>query len=136
MNKQMVEQALATFSSRLVENPRWIILQKRNGQLLGRIGDFDNLIDFTSPCLDEEIATTHTHAHGSNEIEMLNALKHGNFQYSVSIGSAGTYFIFHLNDTYFLGISYQGVGVESIDKVLESVLANFYELLAALSQPT
>lgn len=97
---------------------------------MSRIGEYADIIP---PPLKDELVASGTYAHAMEAIEMLESMKHGTFQYSITIGSDGIYFIFHLNDTYLLGVSYQWVGVSSIDAVVEGVLANFYELLKTLN---
>jgi len=129
MDKAKVDRALQTFGNQLPEAPKWIILVTRTGELVNKVGAFDNL---TSPLLDDERAASLLYDHALSEIKTLDNLKHGTYQFSVSVGSEGIYFLFHLNDAYLLGISYQMTVVRSIDAIVDAVLANFFSVLEAL----
>jgi hypothetical protein len=130
MDDPTIALALQKLNSALPEPAKWMILLKRNGEVLGRIGEY---LTYIPPPLKDELVASSTYAHATAEIEMLEGLKHGTFQYSISIGGDGIYFIFHLNDAYWLGISYQWVGVHSFDAVIDGVLGNFQQLLETLN---
>jgi hypothetical protein len=129
MDDPKIALALQKLNRALPEPAKWMILLKRDGEFLSRIGEY---MTYVPPPLKDELAASYTHAHAMGEIEMLEGLKHGTFQYSISIGGDGIYFIFHLNDAYLLGISYQWIGVHSIEAVLNGVLDNSQGLLETL----
>src|SRR5271165_1640743 len=126
MADSQIADALQKFNSSLPKPAKWIVLLKRDGGFLSRVGEY---MTYLPPPLKDELVAFYTHAHAMAEIEMLDGLKHGTFQYSISIGSKGIYIIVNLNDTYILGISYQWSGVRSFDETIEAILANFMELL-------
>jgi hypothetical protein len=131
VNKAKIDQALQDLANRLPEAPKWMILVRRNGEFVSRIGEFINLPTGTQ--LEDNWAATLTHTHAMHEIHMLDGTQHGTFQHSISVGSDGIYFIVHLNDAYVLGVSYQWIGVQSIDAIVEEVTTNFYPVLEALT---
>lgn len=96
---------------------------------MSRVGEYGNEMP---PPLKDDRAASLIHTYAMSEIKTLDGLKHGTYQFSVSVGSDGTYFLFHLNGAYLLGISYQMTGVRSIEAIIDAVLANFFPVLETL----
>jgi hypothetical protein len=128
-DKTRAQEALQNLIGLLPERPKWVVLLKRSGELVVRAGEFTNV---RAPFLNENLVAVATRDQALNEIQMLEKIQQGTFQFSISIGSEGVYFVFHLNDTYLLGLSYQDVGVQSFDAIVHKVVTNFYSLLETL----
>jgi hypothetical protein len=128
MDKSKIDQALDTLIHALPSVPDTVILVTREGRFLSRIGELPTRI-FNS--VDDNQIAVLIQSHALNQIEMLDGLNLDNYQFSVSIGGSGIILIFHLNDTYLLGISFY-TKIVSVEAVIESVLENFQPLLDAL----
>ncbi len=105
------------------------MLVKRNGEFVSRIGEFAYVTPWG---LEDKSIAAAIHHHAIDEIRSLDETANGTYQYSVSVGSAGIYFLFHLNDAYLLTICYHSIGVDSLDDVIDKVLLNFHSLLEVL----
>ena len=127
METALIEKALDNFVKALPEKPEWILVVDRSGKFIARIGRYP--FKYMSQ-ISDEIATHWTHIHGMNELETLDKLNHGNWQYSMSFGSDSTLFLFNLNDTFFMGMSYDGV--QSFDAIIEGFRRSFGIVMEAL----
>ncbi|MBA3869688.1 MAG: hypothetical protein H0X30_11095 [Anaerolineae bacterium] len=131
MNKANIEQALKHFQAQLPEEPEWVIMVRTSGEFVGRIGEYHF---FYPQAIDDSIATLWTHAHGIHILETLDHLNHGGLDYSMTFGGNRTFFLFHLNYAFFLGITYNGV--KSFDAIIVAVLMNIDSLLEAINPST
>lgn len=126
-----VTDALHQLSDALAEKPVWLILLSRQGEVVGKYGDFK----FAFPPLTDTQVSDATMTHALQEIDMLDRTHHGTFQSSIHFGGDGTFIIVHLVDQYLLGISYYSIGINSLDAVVESVFANWHHILSPLLWP-
>ena len=128
MDKSRVDQALKDFSAKLPDAPEWMIVIRVNGEFISRIGEYSYLPHMT---IDDNTASLATFTHGMNLLTTLDHLRFGNLQYSLTIGSKRMFMLVHLNDAFFLGISY--IGVQSIDATIEEVLLWSRDILEAVN---
>ena len=129
MNKDKIDKALREFTNALPEAPAWVILIKRDGELLSKVGEFSHIYRTR---LDDNEVTQLTHQLGLYQQDTLDSLQHGNLQYGIHCGANGVYIIVNLIDGYWLGISYQRVGVKSFDTVIEGIFMHFQRILDAI----
>jgi hypothetical protein len=121
-----VTTAIETLLSALPSQPRWTLLHTIDGKLIQKRGEF------LHPSLSTQIVSRATQEHRHAEINLLDEVGFGTFQFSLHVGSQGVYIVFHLNDAYLLSLSYENVLLISFDAVIESVQNNFLPLLEAL----
>jgi hypothetical protein len=91
------------FAAALPEKPKWVILVKQDGEFVSRTGEYP--YTYPKPMNDLDVAKS-THSLSLQETEALDSLSHGNLELSIKMGHAGIYFIVHMNDAYWLGVSY------------------------------
>lgn len=127
MDKISIEQALESFAKVLIERPEWMIIIDRNGKLIARTGHYP--LKYATQITDE-IAATQADFLSKATLESLDKLNHGNLLYSISFGGDFTLFLFNLNDSYFIAMSYDGI--KSFDAIIEGFHRSYGLVMEAL----
>jgi hypothetical protein len=128
MDIKTVNTALVSLKTALPQEPEWIVLIRENGELIGKVGEYPYL---THRAIDDSIVVSAIHDHETHLLNVLDRLKQGNLQYSITVGSDRTFLLVNLNDAYVLVIAF--VGVTSYDTLVDRVLLYSRDLLDAVN---
>jgi len=131
MDINKVNQALTKFGDLLSEKPVWMLLIRRNGEVITQIGKYEHLVH-SETILKEGTIASWIKSHSEHEIEMLDQLDHGNLQYTITVGTQGVFVILHLHGGFLIGISYHNIGIVSLDALADSIIMHFTKIIDAL----